>query len=278
MLYNFRQNIHRKWFNYWCKDILSTPPLETQKSGLLILSMVSHLDLMLYLVAIKTLYKFLKAGEIAVLNDGTLTKKDINLLKKHIKPIKIININDIHTGKCPKGACWERLLLISDYAKDHYIVQTDSDSLVLAAIPEVICEKIQTLNNNYIEIIAAKNMCKLPEYEQLRYSRCSACFSGFAKNSFSREKVENFSTKMELIIGQRWHEWGTEQVTSDVMICNSPTAEILPYHKYISYYANPEINYSESAYLHFTGTHRFKNGLYIKTAQKQIKALLNGKG
>lgn len=272
----------------------------------MLLSMVSHLDIMMYLVAIKSFYRHLKRGKIVVLNDGTLTEKDKRLLATHINPLQVLNINEVKTHPCPKGAWWERLLLIADYVKDHYVIQLDSDSLVISEIPEVmecvnrnisfalgsdfningeylgkeifpmdyVCQKMKLLKNDYIEVVADQNLDKLPDYSTLKYSRCSACFAGFAKGSFSRREVEDFSGKMQGILGKRWSEWGTEKITSAYIVSNSPRARILPYPKYVSYYADPAIDYTKSAYLHFTGTHRFKNGFYINMARKVIQTLM----
>ncbi len=307
MFWKLRQTLNRTWFNHWCRDVLKTPPIEPSKDGVVILSMISHLDLMMYLAAIKTFYRYFKRGEIVILNDGTLTENDRRLLQYHVNPSRVVHINEVKTNSCPKGACWERLLLISDYVDDNYVIQLDADSLILKDMPEVsknleenrsfalgsgfrvngkplglnihpmkeFCLTMQSLNSEYVEIVAEKSFCRLSDYQNLKYAKSSACFAGFAKGGFSRPAIEAFSGRMEQLIGKRWFEWGTEKVTSNYIISNAPSAGILPYPKYVSYYAEPAIDYNQSAYLHFTGTHRFKNGFYINMARKVIRALMS---
>ena len=50
-----------------------------------------------------------------------------------------MHINDIKNSVCPKkkGGCWERILLISEYVKDYFVIQLDADTLTLGDIPEV---------------------------------------------------------------------------------------------------------------------------------------------
>ena len=76
----------------------------------------------MYLIAIKSLYRDLAGGEIVILDDGTLTTSDTKLLRDHVDPLQIVHIDQVKTNKCPKGGCWERLLLISDYVKDYYVI------------------------------------------------------------------------------------------------------------------------------------------------------------
>jgi len=296
MFYRLRQKTNRSWFNFWTREVLKTPPLVQRVAPLVTLSMISHLDLVMYLVAIKSYYRAIGKGRVVVLDDGSLREQDIQLLKHHIPFIELVHISEVKTDPCPKGACWERLLLISKYVQDSYVVQLDSDSLVLDKMSEVdariagnrsfalgqpflglkivaaeeIVEALQTHASDYVEIVAEKNFALLKEFKNVRYCRSSACFAGFAKGSFSRDVVERFSGEMEGLIGRRWYEWGTEKVTSNYIISNSPSASILPYPKYISYYDDPKIDYDQSVYLHFTATHRFMKGFYIERAREVI--------
>ncbi len=299
MLYRVRERIKKSWFNICCSDMLLTPPIEAKKGRLIIVSMVSHSDVMMYLIAIKSLFFYLREGEIIILNDGTLTSKDIELLTYHVSPSQIVLISNINTGKCPQGGCWERLLFILDHVKENYVIQLDSDNIALHNIPEVtdcirtnrsfllsgpsrqriqpmsvVCERMKAVNSSHIQVLAEKNLDKIPNYEQLKYVRGSAGFAGFAKGSFSRLEVGRFSKEMEKIVGSKWSNWGSEQVTSNFIISNSLASIVLPYSKYAGYYAHPKIHYEDSHFLHFIGTNRFKKGLYLKLAKKVIKKLL----
>jgi hypothetical protein len=76
---------------------------------------------------------------------------------------------------------------------------------------------------------------------------------------------------MDHIIGQVWHNWGSEQVMSNLIIANSPKVGVLPYPKYSSF--APQKPYNQSAFLHFIGAHRFEKGIYRKLAADVITRL-----
>ena len=296
MLYKFQQRIKPWWFKIWCGQILSTPPIQTKEGRVWIVSMVSHSDLTMYLVAVKSLYSHLGEGQIVVLNDGTLTSADIEVLYKHLSNPQIITADDVKSDKCPRGGCWERLLSIAKYVGERYIVQLDSDTLTLSGIPEVVSaikencsftlgtsmgryispmrnvfQQMKDIKSDHVQVIAEQNFNKLRDYAQLKYVRGSAGFAGFAQGAFPRSKVEEFSLEMEDIVGKVWASWGSEQVASNFLVANSPRAHVLPYPKYSNYTLDTLCE--KNAFLHFIGTYRFRKGVYIGKAQDTIKKL-----
>ncbi len=74
------------------------------------------------IISIKSFYRYLKGGEIVILDDGTLTTSDMKMLIYHVRPLQIVHIDQVKTNKYPKGGCWERLLLISDYVKNYCVI------------------------------------------------------------------------------------------------------------------------------------------------------------
>ena len=90
-----KRRFQRNMFNWKCNTILDTDPLHILKDRVIIISMLRHSDVIMYLVAIKSFYQRFSKGEIVILNDGSLTKRDLSLLKKHILPKDIVHINDI---------------------------------------------------------------------------------------------------------------------------------------------------------------------------------------
>ena len=92
--------------------------------------MLCHGEVVMYLLAVKSFCAQLgRNPKVVVLDDGTLTQSDCATLHIHIPKARIVKISEVAPGRCPKGSCWERLLLISDLVKDSYIVQLDSDTL-----------------------------------------------------------------------------------------------------------------------------------------------------
>ncbi len=127
-------------------------------------------------------------------------------------------------------------------------------------------------DDDHVQVVAEKNLDKLRNSNKLKYARGCAGFAGFAKGSFSRNEIEDFSEEMEQLVGPMWKNWGSDQLASNFIIANSPRAAVLPYPKYASYYPESDTDYSESSFLHFIGKNRFENNLYIEKAQESIRS------
>lgn len=297
MFYRVRQRAKKTWFNIRCKDIFRTPRLESPPSGVVIVSMISHYDLAMYLVAIKSLIKALGGVETLVVDDGTLTEADANVVASHVSPLRMVDVGDVHCGKCPKGGCWERLRVISENIGQNYVIQMDSDTVTLGAIPEVlscikenrsftlgtgmgknivpareISREMRAFKSDYVQVLAEQNLEQLENAKELRYVRGCAGFAGFARGSFEWSRVEGLSQSMEQLIGGKWSEWGSEQVASNFIIANSEGARVLPYPKYANF--SPGVPHEESSFLHFIGPTRFRNGVYINRARSVVRMLL----
>lgn len=293
MLYRFRQHLKKQWFNARCRRILSTPPIKPTKSRLTIMTMLCHADLIMYLIAIKSFYFHIGEGRIVILNDGTLTPKDIELLTYHVSPSEIVNTSELKSNKVPQYISWKKLLFISDRVKENYVIQLDSDTVTVGSIPEVVecvrenrsfilgtwkdqrvepmretCQRVKSSDIKHVQIVAEKNFDKLPNYHQLNYVRGCSGFDGFSIGSFSLSQIETFSSQMDRLIGSIWCNWGSEQTTSNYLIANTPGAMVLPYPKYAGFQLR---TYDASVFLHFNGTHRFKKGVYVKTTRNFLE-------
>jgi hypothetical protein len=296
MFFRLRDKFSRQLFSFACREIDRTPPLVLRPFDLTILTMLSHHDLMLYLVAIKSLYRRIGEGWIVVLDDGSLTYEDKVLLKRHIPDVRILAFCSVENGACPKGGCWERLISVIGLTQSHYVIQMDSDTLTLEDIPEVLtcyaenrsfllgssdgqrfvsveenCVAIRNSASDHLQGHAERALPRLSNAHGRKYVRGGAAFAGFAKGSFSIHDLQLFSAEMQQLIGPRWHHWGSEQVASNFMIANSPDAFVLPYPKYASFW--PNVQYDEPRFLHFLGTNRFKGGVYRRLAQQTVGEL-----
>ncbi|MBF0522906.1 MAG: hypothetical protein HQL24_07635 [Candidatus Omnitrophica bacterium] len=296
--------INRTRFYFYCQDIFKTPPIETKKDGILILSLVSRRDVCMYLVAAKSFYHHFKIGSFTVINDGSLSDAHIKLFKNHIPQIKIVHIDEIPNAICPKGGCWERLLFAADHNQFEQVLVLDADMLTQAAIPDVVeClknnqsfimglkenQQVQTMEEVFLEEkakYAGKNLSnqafqfvfearlnEITNYQRRLYLKGSGGFNAFAKSSISRGKVEGLSKEMESVFGQLWHSWGSEQIAVCCLIADTPKSKILPYPKYAIFYGKSDVDYNASAVLHFVGTHRFYKNYYAQRAARFIKSI-----
>jgi len=285
MFHRLRDKVNRARYDRKCRGILETPPLAIMPAPLIFCSMVSQRDLIMYLVAIKSLYRNIGEGTIYIINDGSLTATEMDLLNHHLGSPTIEHIKNIPTDPCPRGGTWERLLRLVTLAEQAYVMQVDSDLLARQPVPEVVqCyrenwsftlgtgmgQSFTTLKDaastakvaggTHIQIVAEQAFDRLDGAAEKRYVRGCSGFTGFAHGLSLRPHAEEFSMSMQRRLGDRWQEWGTEQVTSNYLIANSARSCVLPATKYVNF--SPQICIKDAALLHFIGTHRFYHGIY----------------
>jgi hypothetical protein len=59
---------------------------------------------------------------------------------------------------------------------------------------------------------------------------------------------------MRTVLGDRWAEWGSEQVMSNIVVANIPGAVVLPHPKYADCHnMKPQL----TEFIHFIGSCRF---------------------
>lgn len=300
MFHNLRRSWSYSQLNRSLQGIINTPPIHTDPAGRYVaVTQVCKRDLLLYLVATKSFFRFFKPRAVHVLNDGSLDAQDLSLIDAHLPGVNVVAITDMQMGACPRGACWERLALVVDLAQDNYVIQLDCDTvtlkppLALMALVEQGVSFTQGTNmgktvvrmtefgaglptqitaNSHVQVTAEVNFPKLKGYAELRYVRGCAGFAGFAQGSVNRDSMAAFSTEIESIIGKdKWFEWGSEQVTSNFLIANSPRAEVLPMPDYAYFHANTDL--ARSRFLHFMGPERFYKGIYGKLGKTVIREL-----
>ena len=263
-----------------------------------IASLLSHQDMVMYLVALKSLTKYVGwPREVHIVSDGSLDDRDIAKLRTQIPNLVVTTVADIDTGQCPRGSCWERLCYILDLTASTYVVQMDADTVSLGDLTEVAAciaanrsftlgtqtgqdtelvsvtkeRALQMQDASHVQIKAELAMDDLKQ-ENLRYVRGSAGFAGFAKGAFSRQQLETYSKGMEALIGkQTWTEWGTEQVASNFMIANAPDAEILKSPRHVNHFTDVDI--SRAVFVHFVGACRFDQGNYLRLSRNVLDEL-----
>lgn len=297
MFHSFKKAARKKWFDISARGIRQTPQVACDpNSRLIVLSQLHHPDVTMYLVAAKSLARYIIPLKFVIVDDG-LTPNDRELLRQHFQQIEFIGSRQVDTGPCPTGGTWERILSIASLNQDYYIIQLDADTITINSPTEVIncinkqiCfamgtpggESIVTLDEigtqakhwtqEHVQVISEVNIHKIPpEFGRLYVHGCSG-FAGFAPNSISTANIFKFSEAMESVVGKsKWKEWGSEQVTSNYFIANHPDAYILP----ISYYPfwRKGRDISKAHVIHFFGTHRFEAGQYVQSAKKAIQVI-----
>lgn len=297
MLYNLRRKLARNSFTKGIAGVLNTPPIEFASADFTIVSMVSHQDLLMYLLAIKSFYSKVGCGDIHIISDGTLSQRDQDVLKHHLRAPKFVDRDEIPIGRYLKHLMWQRLAYQVDLSADRYVIQLDSDTLTLGRTDEILdCIqknrsftqgtwdglKIVTIREastyaaaskspGHIQILTERALQNLSNASTANYVRGSSGLGGLARGAFTRDRAEDFSIQMTNLIGDRFKEWGTDQVGFNFIVANSADPVVLPYPDYAVF--GPELDIRRARFLHFIGTYRFSGGTYRRLGREAITAL-----
>lgn len=275
------------------RRVLKTPPLRMRRDGPVLLSMLCHRDVNMYLTSFKPFYRRLGFGRAVIVNDGSLTADDREILKHHIPELEFIDIAAVDRGPCPSGGCWERLLTVVDLSANDYVIQLDADCVTAGPIDEVAeayrANRAFTLAgeattvltsalaasqrdaHRHVQAAAEIALGGLPDAATVKYVRGCAGFTGFPRGGAKREDLYKLSDFMAAKLGKRWTEWGTEQFSSNFLLANCPDVLILPWDKYMSYWGEPV---RDVAFYHFIGTYRYHGGVYTRVAKQAIAELM----
>lgn len=297
MLDGIKRKIDRAWFNFRCSGIFSTPPVKCDPdSGILIVSQLHHPDMTMYMLAMKSFARFVRPQGFVIVDDGLLPQ-DRRILAEHFESIRFVPSKGVKLGACPVGGCWERLLTLSQENSDCYVIQLDADTLTLSEPVEVLqcvaqnrsftlgtstgyqtvgfdeaSRFAQGSTSKHVQNQAERALANHPGHEHLRYVRGCAGFTGFAKGQLPAEKIQEFSTQMEKLLGkEKWREWGSEQVTSNYMAANAPDSLVLPVERY--QFWSPKVDNAKAMFVHFFGEFRFMGGMYVRQAKRVIRQL-----
>lgn len=291
-----------------CAAVFGTPPIVPRNDGLVLFSMIGGAVLVPYLVAIKSLHARLRRGRVMLMDDGTLSPRDRDVLAHHLGDPVILPIGAVNVGPCQRGGTWERLLTILDLRADDYVIQLDSDTVTVGDIPEVLAaidanrsftilgeadEDPRVLPfrdfsarrwpdgppafdiaTSHVQGATEASMFDLdvPGVTTPRYVRGCSGFAGFARGDAGRATAEAFSTAATAKLGPaKWSDWGSEQVTSNFVIANEPDPLLLPYDRYLNYWN--EAPPADARFVHFIGTFRHANGAYARASRAAIQGL-----
>jgi hypothetical protein len=266
--------------------------------------MVERRDVQMYILAVKALYRRLGRGKIAAIIDRDLPQAERDLIRRHLGPVEFHVLEDLPTGRCQRGGTWERVLFCVNRSASDYVIQIDCDTLCFGPLAEVLecvdqnraftlseglpvqplpdwVEKGVARKSDHIVNTFELRGAEFPDAGQLLYVRGSSGFAGFAKGALTFDFLEKFHDGGVKVHGDRWKEWGTEQVASNFAVANSPNSIPLPYPKYATF--EPEYATfqkqgitADMSLLHFIGIFRFDLGVFPKLANREIDAILRG--
>jgi hypothetical protein len=294
MLYRFRRDINAYNFNRRIRDVASTRPVRLVDAPWIICSMVGNRDVPMYIVSMKSFYHRIKKGKLKAIVDRDMPGHSRDMIRHHFVGVELVDLEDLDPGSCQRGGTWERIVHMVDLSRDQYAIQVDADTLTCGAdIDEIIAcvegnrsfcyqdkwpfppivtlreiaAEARKLDTDHITIASERYFDQLPDCDQGKYIRGSSGLAGFAKGGFDRARLEEFHGRMEAKLGQRWREWGTEQVGSNYCVANSPGAVVLPHPQYRTFSPTDSPQWLRTAkFLHFIGSTRFSKGYFASRA------------
>lgn len=291
MFYKQKNQVQRWWFNRSIRGILKTAPLRLDEHGRgpAVLSQLQHKDVLMYLAAVKSFAFQLPPAEVHVVDDGSLTKDDRALLSDHIPGLHFHALVESQVAGLPRGGTWERLIAIARLSETRYVIQLDADTLTLAAIPDVKAaarsntgftigtwdhQQVEPMleraseaqkhlagDHPHVQVLAEANFSGIQGAASLRYVRGCSGFAGFSPGGGKLELIRELSGQMQALIGDRWLEWGSEQVMSNLVVANQPDAIVLPHPDFADCM---KMRSGKTRFVHFIGTCRFKGGHYAR--------------
>ena len=297
----FAERFFKALFRWDIRSVLATPPLKPGTEDFIVLSMVQHRDVLPYLLALKSFVRFLQPARVVLVADPTLNADDRALLKSHVPHIEFREAAEFRRDGIPVGGCWERLSAIALYAQNAYVVQLDADTVALTDMPEVRhairarvafmlgTEDVQSITScseiaewaksrldgrDHTQLLAEASLDRFDKVDTLRYARGCAGFAGFAPGHINAEQMMDISRRMAGLVGDVWSAWGTEQFTSNLIVSNSPGAQLLPHPKY----CNGDRYTRATVFLHFIGYVRYTSSRYGKLARSISRELVLSNG
>ena len=249
----------------------------------------------MYLAAIKFFARRVPVTQVYVLNDGSLNSSDQAMLVELVPGVEILDLRAFQIDGLPKGGTWERLIAIARLSETRYMVQLDADTLTLGEAPEIIqawrngqCFCIGTWDgqiledaklraaearsllkscNQHVQLVAEAHLDEMEGAMPLRYIRGCSGFSGFAPGADKLQFMRMISRQMEKIIDHKWHEWGSEQVMSNLVVANQPNAIVLPHPTYADC---QKMRLPQTHFVHFIGPCRCLGGYFANLIHKTL--------
>jgi hypothetical protein len=290
------ERINQWRFDRAVQALRATPPTPRGQAPFATLSMVRSRDVLPYLMAIKSFAHFAGPERIVLIADPTLTEEDRRLVRRHVPHVEILAAESFRHPALPQGGTWERLAAIAALNDECSIVQLDADTLTFGHPTEVVeaacagrtfvirseagveivdlgsasrdgaCRQART---GHIQAAAEARLAELPGSESLRYVRGCSGFTGFGRGALTPHRLYEVSAHMRAIHGPRWDEWGTEQVTSNLLAASATGAFMLPHPRY----CNADSLAASTIFVHYIGYVRFRTRDYERRARQMIRQL-----
>jgi hypothetical protein len=290
------ERMNRWLFQRAVQKMRGTPPVTRGDRPFTALSMVHQRDVLPYLLAIKTFAHYARPERIVLVADPSLDAGDRAMLTHHVPSVEIMNAAAFRRPALPVGGTWERLSAISVLSSETSVVQLDADTVTFDTPTEVVEAatsgrgfvirseagvEIMPLDgaadvgrrllasSQHIQAAAEARLTELHDLPRFRYVRGCSGFTGFGQGTLSPELLDMVSLQMRAIHGVRWDEWGTEQVTSNLLAASAPRAFLLPHPRY----CNADALAPHTVVSHYIGYARYTSRDYESRVARAVDVL-----
>jgi hypothetical protein len=290
------ERMNRWLFQKAVQKMRDTPPVARGVKPFTALSMVHQRDVLPYLLAIKTFAHYARPDRIVLVADPSLGAGDRAVLTRHVPGIEILEAAAFQRPALPVGGTWERLSAISVLCSETSVVQLDADTVTFDTPTEVVDAataghgfvirseagvEIMPLDaaaavgrqlltsSRHIQAAAEARLTELHDLPRYRYVRGCSGFTGFGRGTLSPELLDMVSLQMRGIHGERWDEWGTEQVTSNLLAASAPRAFMLPHPRY----CNADALAPSTVVSHYIGYARYTSRDYETRITRAVEIL-----
>jgi hypothetical protein len=294
---SIRTKLGKRFFNWRAGSIKETPPAPVDpEATFVVLTQLYPPDLTMYLVAVKSFARYVVPREYIIVDDG-LSDSDRDIITRNLGKVRFIRIGDVDLDTCPTGGCWERLCAIASLNADTYVIQLDADTLTVNRPDEVldclsqgrsftlgtyygreltslddISQYAASIDSEHVQVKGEAAFAHYPDKGGYRYVRGCAGFAGFSPGAARLGEISAFSSTMSgLVGGEKWAEWGSEQLTSNFFVANANAPVVLPVESYP--FMSDKVDPRSCKLIHFYGSARFAGGLYAKLATELITEL-----
>lgn len=292
-----RYHLSRLRFAFATRKAAAHARISTNVVGPCVVSMVSGRDVANFVVALLSFCRWIAPSRVVVLNGGGLSARHRRAIQAIAPFVEFREKASVDMGSVQRGPIWERIALIAELCQSSYVVQIDSDTITLREPKEAIAaisrgdgfvmrgdvggpgieqisaaaERARSSGVRHPQLSAERALESLLPLGLSRYVRGCAAFTGFPQGSVSLALLESIDRTLRRECGDEWLIWGSEQVTSNVLVANSSNAVALHDLDYLSYFDLPNVRHEDAALVHFIGSFRYHGGHYTRLASDFVR-------
>ncbi len=306
MFYRLRQAVAYRYFQLRTRGLESTPPVTSDPDAACeVHTMLGTHDIVMYIVAIKSLLSYAPRLSVVVHSDGSLTPADAVHIERHVRGVRFVGhqaaderaVESLrHSPLLMKwratDAAYRRLIDIELWRRGERVIILDADVLTNRE-PLAVLQWLKSgthpfllgqpstgpaLNEDsttgkHVQALflgAIDEISKRLETRPLFVQGATAGFCGYFQE-LSLPKVEA-ALQTALDLGLPMAQWGGDQCLI-IYLLSIAGGERLPATGYLNFEPAVQDAAEQANVIHFYGTHRFRGLVYPRLAAAAVRRL-----